>query len=64
MMPQIRAAGVSLIAISPQTPDESLSAGEKNQLDFDVLSDTGSIIARAYTIAFELSDGGRLDGGL
>jgi peroxiredoxin len=56
MLPQIQAAGVSLIAISPQTPDSSLSTVEKNQLSFDVLSDVGSSVAQAYTIAFELPD--------
>jgi peroxiredoxin len=56
ILPQIRAAGVGLIAISPQTPDASLSTVEKNQLGFDVLSDVGSTVAQAYNIAFELSD--------
>ena len=56
ILPQIRAAGASLIAISPQTPDESLSTAEKNQLEFDVLSDRGSAVAQAYKIAFELPD--------
>jgi peroxiredoxin len=45
LLPQIQAAGVSLIAISPQTPDASLSTAEKNQLSFDVLSDVGSEVA-------------------
>jgi peroxiredoxin len=56
LLPQIQAAGASLIAISPQTPDASLSTAEKNQLSFDVLSDVGSKVAQAYNIAFELPD--------
>jgi peroxiredoxin len=56
ILPQMRAAGVSLIAVSPQTPDTSLSTAEKNQLSFDVLSDAGSIVAQAYNLAFELPD--------
>jgi peroxiredoxin len=56
LLPQIQAAGVRLIAISPQTPDASLSTAEKNQLSFDVLSDRGSKVAQAYNIAFELPD--------
>jgi peroxiredoxin len=56
ILPQIQAAGVSLIAISPQTPDESLSTVEKNQLGFDVLSDVGSKVAQTYNIAFELPE--------
>ncbi len=56
ILPQIRAVGASLIAISPQTPDESLSTVEKNQLSFDVLSDVGSKVAQAYQLAFTLPD--------
>jgi peroxiredoxin len=56
LLPQIKAAGVSLIAVSPQTPDASLSTAEKNQLSFDVLSDLGSRVAQAYDLAFELPD--------
>lgn len=56
LLPQIQSAGVSLIAISPQTPDTSLSTAEKNQLSFDVLSDIGSKVAQDYSIAFELPD--------
>jgi len=39
MLPEFRAAGTTLVAISPQTPDESLSTEEKNNLEFPVLSD-------------------------
>jgi peroxiredoxin len=37
--------GVPLIAISPQTPDSSLTMQEKNQLSFTVLSDPGNRLA-------------------
>lgn len=40
MLPEFRAAGATLVAISPQTPDESLSTEEKNNLEFPVLSDS------------------------
>ena len=39
MLPEFRAAGATLVAISPQTPDESLSTEEKHNLEFPVLSD-------------------------
>jgi peroxiredoxin len=39
MLPEFRAAGATLIAISPQTPDESLSTQEKHSIEFPVLSD-------------------------
>lgn len=56
VLPQIRSLGASLIAVSPQTPDASLSTVEKNHLQFDVLSDVGSCVAQAYGIAFTLPD--------
>jgi len=56
IVPQIQAIGASLIAISPQTPDQSLSTIEKNQLNFDVLSDVGCRVAKDYKIAFELPE--------
>lgn len=56
ILPEIRGLGASLIAISPQTPDTSLTTVEKNNLEFDVLSDLGCKVAQAYGIAFELPD--------
>ncbi|WP_422931804.1 peroxiredoxin-like family protein [Singulisphaera sp. PoT] len=53
-LPEIRAAGANLVAISPETPDNSLSTAEKNHLDFDVLSDRGNKVARAFGIAYKL----------
>lgn len=46
--------GAGLAAISPQTPDNSLSTAEKNQLLFPVLSDTHLQAATALGIAFEM----------
>ncbi|WP_299251748.1 peroxiredoxin-like family protein [uncultured Aquimarina sp.] len=48
----IKALGAELVAISPQIPDESLSVKEKNELNFEVLSDNGNIVARKYTTVF------------
>ncbi|MEE4417812.1 peroxiredoxin-like family protein [Streptomyces bugieae] len=52
----IAACGARLVAISPQIPDESLSLIEKEQLAFEVLSDDGSEVAKAFGIAFDLSE--------
>ena len=49
---EIKARGASLIAISPQTPDNTLSMKEKNALEFEVLSDPGSKVAAQYKLAF------------
>jgi len=66
-LPDITALGARLVAISPELPDNSLSTREKNGLEFTVLSDTGSAVARAYGVSYRLPDSlieafkGRLD---
>ena len=50
---EIHTLGAELVAISPQTPDESLNIKEKNELKFEVLSDNGNIVARKYTTVFK-----------
>ncbi len=51
---QIRALGASLVAVSPQTPEHSLSTVEKKELTFTVLSDVGNSVARKYRLVFTL----------
>ncbi len=51
---QIKALGADLVAISPQTPDQSLSITEKNELKFHVLSDAGNKIAEAFGLRYTL----------
>jgi peroxiredoxin len=51
-LPRFEAYGASLVAISPQTPDHSLSATEKNELSFDVLSDVHQEVIAAYRVQF------------
>ena len=46
--------GAQLVAVSPQTPDNSLSTAEKNELAFPVLSDSGLQAATAFGVAFEM----------
>lgn len=53
-MPFFKKAGAQLIAISPQTPDATLSTKEKMELDFDVLSDQGNKVARQYGLVYKL----------
>jgi len=53
---EIKAMGAKLVAISPQTPDESLNMKEKNELQFEVLSDNGNMVARKYTTVFANGD--------
>ena len=42
--------GVTLLAVSPQKPDESLSMREKHDLGYAVLSDPGNVLAGAVGI--------------
>ncbi|HEX7661319.1 MAG TPA: peroxiredoxin-like family protein [Pseudonocardiaceae bacterium] len=59
--------GVRLIAVSPQTPDGSLTMREKNDLDFPVLSDPGNHIASALGVLTQPADASleaQLRGGL
>lgn len=53
-LPNFRANGASLIALTPELPDNSLTTAEKNNLEYEVLSDIGNIVAREYGIVFEL----------
>jgi peroxiredoxin len=53
LVPELDAFGARLVAISPQSPDQSLSTQEKAELSFTVLSDPGSAAARQLGIAFE-----------
>lgn len=55
ILPDIKALGATLIAISPQKPGYSLTLQEKNDLQFEVLSDTGNVIAKYYVSVFKNS---------
>ena len=48
IMPQIKEKGASLISVSPELPDVSLTTIEKHNLPFEVLSDVGNEIADHY----------------
>lgn len=58
-LPQLAALGAQLVAISPQTPDETLSTTEKRGLAFHVLSDRGNAVARSYGLVWKVT--GALD---
>jgi peroxiredoxin len=56
VLPEIAAAGASLVAISPEKSDETLSTAEKNALTFHVLSDVGQKVGRAFGLVYEFTD--------
>ena len=49
-------AGATLVAISPQAPDNTLSTAEKNALAFPVLSDSDGAAARAFGVELRAAD--------
>ncbi|MDO6738847.1 peroxiredoxin-like family protein [Wenyingzhuangia sp. 2_MG-2023] len=55
-LPNFEAYGATLIALTPELPDKSLSTIEKNELKFEVLSDLGNEVAKEYGTVFKLTD--------
>jgi peroxiredoxin len=54
LRPELEALGPSMLAISPQLPDASLSTAEREALTFDVLSDLGNEVARRFGLVYSL----------
>lgn len=54
ILPQIQALGATLVAVSPQDADHSLSQAEKLALQFEVLTDKGNTIASQYGLVFSV----------
>jgi peroxiredoxin len=54
-LPEIEKYGASLVAVSPELPDNSISTVEKHALTFEVLSDVGNNIAREFGLVFSLA---------
>ena len=55
-LPNFKAAGATLFALTPEVPDKSLTTAEKNELEFQVLSDLDNNVAREYGVVFKLTD--------
>jgi peroxiredoxin len=56
VLPRIMAAGASIVAISPEKPDDTVSTAEKNALAFPVLSDVGQNVGRAFGLVYSFTD--------
>jgi len=56
VLPEIEAKGATLIAVSPETPDNSLTTSEKNNLSFEVLSDSDNLVAKSLGLVFQLPE--------
>ena len=55
-LPEFEKYNAKLVAISPETPDNSLSTQEKNELSFPVLSDVDNVVAKQLGLVFELAE--------
>jgi peroxiredoxin len=55
-LPRILELGASLVAVSPELPDGSLTLTERYSLTFSVLSDLGNTVAKQYGLVFRLGD--------
>lgn len=55
-LPQFKTQSAQLIAISGQLPDETLSTTQKNDLEFDVLSDVSNKVANQFGLLFTLDE--------
>lgn len=55
-LPEFKKYGANLLALSPEVPDSSISTKEKNELEFEVLSDINNEIAYKYSVVYKLTD--------
>lgn len=55
LLPEIQKRGATLVAITPEKPDNSLSTIEKNALSFPILTDHGNALADALGLVFEMT---------
>jgi peroxiredoxin len=56
VMPEIQAAGSSLIAISPQTVQQSFFMADQHKLRFPLLSDLGNDVARQFGLVYRVPE--------
>jgi peroxiredoxin/YHS domain-containing protein len=56
MMPEIKAAGARMVALSPQTVESTMGMTKKSALTIDALSDADNKVAKAYGISYKVSE--------
>jgi peroxiredoxin len=50
---EITSLGVTLLAISPQSPDNAFTTTQKNELGYEVLSDAHQEVIKVYNLQFD-----------
>jgi peroxiredoxin len=56
IVPEIKAAGAALVAISPQTVQQSFFMADQHRLRFPLLSDGNNQVARRFGLAYRVPD--------
>jgi peroxiredoxin len=56
ILPEIEAAGASLVAISPQTVKQSFFMADQHRLRFPLLSDGGNQVARQFGLVYRVPE--------
>ena len=56
ILPEIEEAGASLIAISPQTVQQSFFMADQHKLRFPLLSDAGNQVAQQFGLVYRVPD--------
>ena len=56
VLPQIQAAGASLVAVSPQTQHQAFLMHDQHKLRFPLLCDTGNKVARQFGLVYRVPD--------
>lgn len=56
ILPQIKQHSATLVGISPELPDNSMSTIKKHQLQFEVLSDVGNKVAEQFGLVMKVPE--------
>ena len=55
VLPEIERAGATLVAVSPQTVQQSFFMRDQHKLRFPLLSDAGNKVARQFGLSYRIS---------
>ncbi|KIJ43713.1 hypothetical protein M422DRAFT_169449, partial [Sphaerobolus stellatus SS14] len=53
LLGEFAAKGTTLVAVSPELPDQAIVTSQKNEITFPILSDVGNGLARQLNIVFK-----------
>ena len=56
VLPQLKETGASLVAISPQTANQSSFMADQHKLTFPLLSDVGNNVARSFGLVYRVPE--------